>query len=86
MRNASVTLGRMNLTLEEMKKDLDGVIDRIREGETLVLTDADRPIAEIRPIDVLSRPRPFGMAKGTFTVADDFEDPLPEELIRDFER
>lgn len=29
--------------------------------------------------------RPIGLAAGEFTIPDDFDDPLPEEVIRDFE-
>jgi hypothetical protein len=29
--------------------------------------------------------RPIGLAKGQFTVPDDFNAPLPEELLRSFE-
>jgi hypothetical protein len=32
-----------------------------------------------------SQPRPFGLAKGQFTVPDDFNAPLPEEVMRAFE-
>jgi prevent-host-death family protein len=75
----------MNVTVEEVKQDLDGVLHRVQEGETLVVTEHDRPIAEIRPVEQVRRPRPFGLAAGTFTVSDDFDDPLPEEILRDFE-
>jgi hypothetical protein len=30
-------------------------------------------------------PRPSGLAKGEFIVPDDFDAPLPEEILRDFE-
>lgn len=76
----------MNVTVEEVKQDPEGVLHRVLEGETLVVTQHDRPIAEIRPIEQARRPRPFGLAAGTFTVADDFDDPLPEEILRDFEQ
>lgn len=76
----------MNVTVEEVKRDPDGVLHRVLEGETLVVTDDDRPIAEIRPIERVRRPRPFGLAAGTFTVPDDFDEPLPEEILRDFEQ
>ena len=33
----------------------------------------------------LSAPRPIGLAKGQFTVPDDFNDPLPEDVLRTFE-
>jgi len=76
----------MNVSVEELKRDLDGAIHRVREGETLVVTEQDRPVAEIRPLEAVRRPRPFGLAAGTFVVPDDFDDPLPEEILRDFEQ
>ena len=30
-------------------------------------------------------PRPIGLAKGEFKVPDDFNAPLPEDVLRDFE-
>jgi hypothetical protein len=30
-------------------------------------------------------PRPIGLAKGEFTVPDDFNAPLPEDVLRGFE-
>jgi antitoxin (DNA-binding transcriptional repressor) of toxin-antitoxin stability system len=76
----------MNVTVEEVKQDPEKVFHRVLEGETFVVTEHDRPIAEIRPIEQVRRPRPFGLAAGTFVVPDDFDDPLPEEILRDFEQ
>ena len=33
----------------------------------------------------LSQPRPIGLAKGQFTVPDDFNAPLPEHVLQTFE-
>ena len=33
----------------------------------------------------LSQPRPIGLARDQFTVPDDFNAPLPEEVLRSFE-
>lgn len=76
----------MNVSVEEVKRDPEGVLHRVIEGETLVVTDDDRPVAEIRPIEAVRRPRPFGLARGFFVVPDDFDYPLPEEVLRDFEQ
>lgn len=38
------------------------------------------------PVRQRRRPRPFGLAAGTFVVPDDFDDPLPEDVLRDFEQ
>jgi hypothetical protein len=32
-----------------------------------------------------SQPRPFGLARGQFTVPDDFNAPLPEDVLQAFE-
>ena len=76
----------MKVSVEEVKQNLEGMLHRVVEGETLVVTEHDRPIAEIRPVDRIRLPRPFGLAAGTFVVPDDFDDPLPEEILRDFEQ
>ena len=33
----------------------------------------------------VSQPRPVGLAKGQFTVPDDFNSPLPEDVLQGFE-
>ena len=33
----------------------------------------------------ISVPRPFGLAKGEFSAPDDFNAPLPDEIVRAFE-
>lgn len=76
----------MNVSIEEMKKNPERILHRVLDGETLVVTDHDRPVAEIRPIESALRPRPFGLARGMFAVPDDFDEPLPEDIVREFER
>jgi antitoxin (DNA-binding transcriptional repressor) of toxin-antitoxin stability system len=75
----------VNVSLEDIKRDPESVLHRVLEGETLVITQSDRPVAEIRPIEATHRPRPFGLATGEFVVPDDFDDPLPEEIVKAFE-
>ena len=75
----------MNVSVEDVKRDPDSVLHRVLDGETLVITERDQPVAEIRPIESVRRPRPFGLAAGTFVVPDDFDDPLPEEILRSFQ-
>lgn len=39
----------------------------------------------ILPAPVLSAPRPIGLAQGQFIVPDDFNNPLPEDMLHTFE-
>ena len=77
----------IRVSLEEIASDLVRYLRRVEEGETLILLRSDRPIAELRPINdqaTLSK-RPFGLCAGEFIVPDDFDEPLPEEVLADFE-
>jgi antitoxin (DNA-binding transcriptional repressor) of toxin-antitoxin stability system len=71
------------IRLEDIQRDPLGYLARVEAGETLVVTRADVPVAEIKPVD--RSPRPYGLCKGEFTVPDDFDDPLPDDTLRLFE-
>ena len=77
------------VNIRDMERDLAGYLRRVQAGETLLVVDADQPLAEIKPIPTIlpkRKPRPFGARKGDFVVPDNFDDPLPEEILQDFER
>jgi len=72
--------------IEEITKDPAHWIRKAREGETVLITEADNPVAEIRPVEPVAHgSRPIGLGQGDFVVPDDFDDPLPEEIQRLFE-
>ena len=57
----------------------------VDEGETILLTKNDVPIAEIRPVDPQGRKlRPRGLAAGEFEWPEDFDDPLPDDVLKLF--
>lgn len=78
------------ITVDDIQQDLASYLTRVQAGETLLITQAGRPVAEINPVkfsepeDLPLTPRPRGLAKGDFVVPDDFDDPLPDEIQRLF--
>jgi hypothetical protein len=54
------------------------------EAEVIVLFPAAAQAAD-RARKVEARRRMFGRLQGQATIADDFDAPLPEEILRDFE-
>jgi antitoxin (DNA-binding transcriptional repressor) of toxin-antitoxin stability system len=71
---------------EEIKQDLLTYLQRVEAGETFVILRAGRPMAEIKPAASISKPlRPFGLCAREFAVPDDFDAPLPENIIQEFE-
>lgn len=69
------------VSVEEIKQDVQGFLHRVEAGETLVVSQAGKLLAEIKPL--LTAPnglRPFGLCAGEFTVPADFDDPLQEDI------
>ncbi len=75
----------LNVTINEIKNDPLKYLRLVEEGETVVIIRSEQAIAEIRPIVNSKKLRPFGLCAGQFTVPDDFDAPLPEDILGAFE-
>jgi antitoxin (DNA-binding transcriptional repressor) of toxin-antitoxin stability system len=74
------------INIHEIQRDPLGCLRRVEDGETLVVVRDEQPVAEIKPISPpLRQPRPFGLCAGQFTVPDDFDRPLPADLLQEIE-
>lgn len=76
----------LTISVDEIQKDVLAYLRLVKTGETLVITQANEPIAEVKPFaqPVLAM-RPFGLCVGQFTVPSDFDSPLPDEITASFE-
>ena len=76
----------LNVSIDEIQRDLLKYLRQVEAGVTFVILQADKPIAELRPISTSTKQlRPFGLWAGKFTVPDDFDDLVPEEILSAFE-
>jgi prevent-host-death family protein len=74
------------VSLQDLERNPAALLDRVEAGEHFVVSRGGKPVAELRPVtEPQSNPRPFGLATGEFVVLDDFDSPLPEEVLQDFE-
>jgi prevent-host-death family protein len=76
------------VTLAAAKARLSALLDEVESGRTIVITRRHRPVAEVRPVrSAGSRAgaRPAGLCQGEFTVPDDFDEPLPDAVLKSFE-
>jgi len=70
--------------VHEAKTHLSKLLRRVAEGEEVVINRGGRAVARLVPVE---RPRrEFGHDRGVFVVPDDFDEPLPDELLAAFER
>lgn len=74
------------ITAADVERDPIGFLRRVEAGETLVILRDNNPLAEIKPLQVAGPDlRPCGLCAGEFSVPDDFDSPLPDDLLREFE-
>lgn len=74
----------ITVNVHEAKTELSRLLKRVAEGEEVVIAKAGKPIAKLVNI---GEPRPasrLGVDKRDWHVPDDFNEPLPEELVKAF--
>lgn len=73
------------LNLQEAKSSLSELVDRAAAGEEIVIAKAGRPLARLVPLRTpVSRRQPGGW-QGKVWVGEDFDAPLPDDLLDAFE-
>lgn len=74
------------VSIEEIKKDFLNWFKKVEAGEKVIILKSNKPLAEIIPLQFNNTElRPIGLCKGDFIVPDDFDSPLPEKVIKQFE-
>jgi prevent-host-death family protein len=71
--------------VHEAKTHLSRLLADVAVGEEVTITRRGEPIARLVPPEVRPR-RTFGKDRGRFVVPDDFDAPLPDELLDLFDR
>ncbi|MBO3458204.1 type II toxin-antitoxin system Phd/YefM family antitoxin [Aetokthonos hydrillicola Thurmond2011] len=75
----------LEISIDEMQRDPLKYLRQVEEGETIVVVRENKAIAEVKPIKNDQQLRPFGLCAGEFKVPDDFDEPLPENILEAFE-
>jgi len=75
---------RARFGVHEAKTHLSKLLQRVSAGETIDIERRGVVVATLVPPAPVRR-REFGTDAGRLVVADDFDDPLPEDLLRMFE-
>ena len=74
------------INIHEAKTNLSRLLSRVQTGEEIVIANRGVPVAKLIPYrSDEKKTRTLGAGAGLFTVPDDFNDPLPEEILKAFE-
>lgn len=74
------------INVHEAKTHFSKLLERVRQGEEIIVAKAGKPIAKLLPIAQGSAVRVPGSAGDKITIAPDFDAPLPDQILDDFER
>jgi prevent-host-death family protein len=74
----------MEVNIHEAKTHLSRLLQRVAAGEEVTIARAGVPVARLVAVDQKKTVRPLGFARGQVWVADDFDAPLPDDLLKAF--
>ena len=72
------------VTVQEAQTQLTRLLREIERGEEVVISDQGAPVARLVRVQRPKR-RKLGRDKGLYEVPEDFNDPLPEDVLKSFE-
>ncbi len=75
----------VTMSVEEAQKNFIGVLDLVTAGEDVVLCQEGQPVVRMTALPARSGHRTPGTAKGEITIAPDFDAPLSEDELKEFE-
>jgi prevent-host-death family protein len=81
----TATSTSQTVNIYEAKTKLSKLVDLASSGTDVVIARAGKPVARLTSLKNEKRPINFGALKGKGWIADDFNAPLPDELLAQFE-
>jgi prevent-host-death family protein len=69
--------------VHEAKTHFSQLLRRVAAGEQIEIRSGGRPVARLVPVDT-PRQRQLGYDRGRFELPDDFDAPLPPDVIAGF--
>lgn len=76
----------VEVNVHEAKTHLSRLLDQALDGEEVIIMRAGRHLVRLTPVETAPTRRKLGSAKGEFVVPDDFDAPLPDDILDEFEK
>jgi prevent-host-death family protein len=74
----------MEINIHEAKTNFSKLLQRVALGEEITIARAGVPVARLVPVRETQGKRPLGFLKGEIWMADDFNGPLPPDILAGF--
>jgi prevent-host-death family protein len=73
------------VNIHAAKTQLSRLVDAAAAGEEIIIAKSGKPLARLGPLHGARRNRRLGVLARKLRVPEDFEAPLPDEVIQGFE-
>jgi len=72
------------VNIHAAKTHLSSLVAEVEAGEEIIIAKAGKPVARLMPLEEKKAQRKPGLMKGQIWMSDDFDAPLPPELLKAF--
>jgi prevent-host-death family protein len=74
----------MEVNIHQAKTHLSRLLQRVASGEEVTIARAGVPIARLVALEEARALRPLDLDRGVYAVPEDFDAPLPPEILAGF--
>lgn len=78
-------MGSNVVNIHQAKTNLSRIVDEVAAGAEVIIAKAGKPMARLSPIKSTSKTKKLGQLKGKIKVPADFNAPLDEAALAQFE-
>jgi prevent-host-death family protein len=75
----------LTVNMHEAKTQFSKLISRVEAGQEIIVARDGTPVARLVAYETPIAKRIPGRDRGAFSVPEDFDAPLPDEVLADFE-
>ena len=76
----------IDVDVHEAETGLSRLLELALAGDEVIIMRSGVPVVRLTPVPLAARRRELGTAKGEIFISDDFDDPLPEDILAAFEK
>jgi prevent-host-death family protein len=74
----------MEVNIHEAEANFAKLLQRAEAGEEIIIARAGTPVAKLVPAEPKKKKRKLGIDAGKIYIADDFDAPLPDDILASF--
>ncbi len=78
-------MNTQTIDIKKAKDCLHSLLEQVASGDEVIISTRGKPFARITRIDNKPPKIRFGVLKGKVEISDDFDAPLPDDVLQSFE-